>query len=52
MFVVLRADLLPHREEVQFIVARSFGFLAAFRVNVKDLQKVELDSLDILCNQV
>lgn len=48
MNVVLRADLLPHREELQLIVARSFGKLVAFRVSIRDLQKTEVESLDPL----
>lgn len=48
MNVVLRADLLPHREEVQLIVARSFGVLKAYRISTKDLERVEVESLDAL----
>jgi hypothetical protein len=52
MSVVVRADLLPHREEVQFIVPRSFGIITSFCVNVKNLEKVEFENLDALGKQI
>ncbi len=43
--LVIRADLLPHREEIRFLVVGAFGRLKAVHVNVKDLKRVELESM-------